>query len=141
MDTYAKELTHFGLCNLQTCSHSTFCESCVQGLQNCPICDNVITSWKCCQSTMFHNKLNPLVMSFAPIMQEITNDVPILGTTPKEKYAIEMETKDGIQDQDHEDVDFKVETNSDEEASTHVKWHSKQFDLVGEKENQHWTMC
>jgi hypothetical protein len=48
---------------------------------------------------MFHNKLNPLVMSFAPIMQEITNDVPILGTTPKEKDAIEMETKDGIQDQ------------------------------------------
>ncbi len=121
MDTYAKKLTHFCLCNLQTCSHSTFCGSCVQGLQNCPICDNVITSWKRCQSTMSHNKLNPLVMSFAPRMQEITNDVPILGTTPKEKDAIEMETKVGIQDQDHEDVDFQLETNSDEETSGCVK--------------------
>ncbi len=106
MDTYAKNLTHFCLCNLQTCSHSTFCGSCVQGLQNWHICDNVITSWKHCQSTMSHNMLNPLVMSFAPRMKKIANDVPILDTTPKEKNAIEMETKDGIQDQDHVYVDF-----------------------------------
>jgi hypothetical protein len=50
--------------------------------------------------------LNPLVMSFAPRMKKIANDVPILDTTPKEKNAIEMETKDGIQDQDHVYVDF-----------------------------------
>jgi hypothetical protein len=37
-------------------------------------------------------------MSFVPRMKEIANDVPILYTTPKEKDAIEMETKDGIQD-------------------------------------------
>ncbi len=123
--THAKNLTHFCLCNLQTCSHSTFCGSCVQGLQNCPICDNVITSWKCCQSTMSHNKLNPPIMSLALRMEEIANDVPILDTTPNEKDGIKMEAKDGIQDPDHENVNFQSKINSDEEASDHVKWHSK----------------
>ncbi len=41
-------------------------------------------------------------------MKEITNDVPIIDTTPKEKDVIEMETKDGIQDQNHEDCEFLV---------------------------------
>jgi hypothetical protein len=45
-------------------------------------------------------------MSFAPRMKEITNDVPIIDTTTKEKDVIEMETKDGIQDQNHENVNF-----------------------------------
>jgi hypothetical protein len=75
-------------------------------------------------------------MSFALRMKEITNDVPIIDTTTKEKDVIEMETKDGIQDQNHENVNFQSKIDNDEETSSHVKWHSKQYDLAGEKENQ-----
>jgi len=74
---------------------------------------------------MSHNKLNPPIMSLALRMEEIANDVPILDTTPNEKDAIKMEAKDGIQDPDHENVNFQSKINSDEEASNHVKWHSK----------------
>ncbi len=45
-------------------------------------------------------------MSFVPRMKGIANDVPIFDITPKEKDAIEMETKDDTQDQDHEVMNF-----------------------------------
>ncbi len=33
-------------------------------------------------------------------------------------------------------VNFQSKTDNDEETSNHVRWHSKQYDLASEKENQ-----
>lgn len=85
------------------------------------------------------NKSNPLVMSLAPKLNEIVaaNDVPINEMPPKNKLAIKVDTKpkDDTEKEELEEY-FQSETDTDDEPSGRVRWHSCQPQIDAEKENR-----
>jgi len=108
----------------------------VQGLQDCPTYGSNIIGWKCQQSTILLNKLNPLVMSLTPRLKvDVDHNLPIFDTTLKNKdIVIDQQTNQNVIQED-EHVNFQSEVDIEDEPSSCVKWLSDQSNLDAKKEN------
>jgi hypothetical protein len=78
-------------------------------------------------------------VSLAPKLKEIVaaNDVPINEMPPKNKLAIKVDTKpkDDTEKEELEEY-FQSETDTDDEPSGRVRWHSCQSQIDAGKENR-----